>query len=332
MTKFIKFIITFVGVLALFVLTDSQETEASAKVYREYSFPQEHSKFPMKLSNGLTIGKKKVNGEYIATVQKGNTILWEGLGVNGAGPIRFTVSKNKDTFLYFRDGAGGTDLVQIIGISAKGKVFLNKWIQGEGVGVLVDFLSPNTIEVAIERYNHDYIAMADRFTGEYTSKVYQLYVSGTMKEIPYLDKEFVSLAKKGQLKGVPGKINAQFKTLQSQPDFKYGRIGQSEVGLWYNMTKGSYLFEYGAYYDRITNGQKMNAIYKEWTLKTTRKVLGPQLKKLFGTAIFNSRNETLVYRAGKYYVAVYYNTYKGTAQLVLMNAKHYDLVKYFGTI
>lgn len=64
MKLFMKLLTAFLFAGVLFVTMNSAVAEASEKIYREYQFKAELNKFPIKLTNGLTINKK-VTQEYI---------------------------------------------------------------------------------------------------------------------------------------------------------------------------------------------------------------------------------------------------------------------------
>lgn len=313
-----------------FLLSPHDASAATSKVYKEYDFPSDLKKFPMQLTNGLTIGKVYSDFSYVPTIKKGSETLWTGSTIDPDALINFsfTVTSNNDTYFYFHTGYRGTESVTVVGVSAAGKVFLEKDFAGNGRRMTSKFLTTNTIEIGAERVNPDpYASQADLGLGIYDAKVYQLYINGKIEIIPYVDKSFASLAKQGQLKGVPGVIGGTFKSLKATNDFNSGWVEQSETHISFTMSNAYYVFTYEGSYDSIKSTQTIRAIYKNSLILGTNKTIGPQLKSYFGAPIYKSTNQVYVYKSGKYYLAVKYED--NTAQFVIMNKWFYDLVKIF---
>lgn len=340
MKLFMKLLTVFLFAGVMFFTMNSTVAEASEKVYREYQFKGELNKFPIKLTNGLTINKKVTQeyidymNVYVPTIEKNGKIIWEGTTFDPEANTRigFTVTKNKDTFFYIVDGYRSYESLKVIGVNESGKVFLQKEFKGNGLRMAAKFLNANTIDISYERENEQADSSADMFTGLFYSKIYKLYAKGTMEQVSYFDAEFASLAKKGQLKGALGQLKGTFKSLKSDPQFHEGTVDISETWQWYNMPYASYAFLHGSNSQKISDKQTIRAIYKKSSLIGTRKTFEPELKKLFGAPVYKQSNHLFVYKAGNNYVGVRYDTMYGisSATVAVIDAEYYRLVKMFG--
>jgi len=159
-----------------------------SKVYPVYYLSEDYKKFPKKLPNGLTIGKENWSGlGYVPSILKGKKKVWRSLKepiINTGGKVQFTVTKNKDTFLYYYSGASGAASVVLVGVHSDGKVFLNKHY-GDGAGVDLKFLEADKVEIAVERDNENWNPAIDgnaaRHTGIWDVKQYTISKTGKMK-------------------------------------------------------------------------------------------------------------------------------------------------------
>ncbi|MGE8035347.1 hypothetical protein [Lysinibacillus sp. NPDC093692] len=215
------------------------------------------------------------------------------------GEMQFTVTGNKDTFMYYKDSGRGGDSLELVGVRPNGEIFLEKEIDN-GVGINAEFLSPSIIEIGIERYNEDYVAMGDRFTGLFDTKYYQLTKDGEMIEIDYIDQEFANLAKKGQLKWVPGNIGMNYKSLKAnnKGTLEYGEIP------FYMTLKASYAF---LPKNKLEGTEAVNAIGKNTMITGSKKELTEKLQKYFGKPVaekINGNSYVYAYKAGQYYVVI----------------------------
>lgn len=125
----------------------------SPKVYKSFSLHSEKSKFPMKLSNSLVID---ITPNEEPVIKKENRVVWQGVGGWTSSEISFTVTKNNDTYLYYKTGAGGTESVEVIGVNHDGKIFMNKTFGGDGAAMHARFMSSSIIEIGIEGYSPYY--------------------------------------------------------------------------------------------------------------------------------------------------------------------------------
>lgn len=298
LSKIVIAIILMMSVVLSF--TDKQAEAANSKVYKEYSLSKDYNKFPIKLTNGLTIGKEKYLRGYVPVILKDKKKVWIGGGINSDGDIQFTVTENKDTFLYHKTSAGGTEVVDLVGVHADGKVFLEKYIPGSGVCVNIDFLSASTIELGIERYNKDYNDQADRYTGIYDITFYSLSKDGKMTVINYVDKEFVDLLKKGKLKGILGNVGMTYESLKTVTQGQ-GIHDPGEINM-YSTTKATYGFFYGKSGNKIASNHKVAIIMRDGLIKGTEKEISNQIQKYLDKPI-GKTGDIKAYKAGKYYLA-----------------------------
>lgn len=120
-----------------------------------------------------------------------------------------------------------------------------------------------------------------------------------------INKEFVTLAKKGQFKGAPGKVGLTFKSLQKSIK---GKVEQSETSMLYRTKKATYGFAYDdSFTPKINSNQKVEII----ALETTKKVTTTQMKRYFGKPVaYNA------YKAGKYYIRNIDNDKYGTLMYI----------------
>lgn len=273
-------------------ILDSSFKAKKEKVYQKYDLYYTHQKFPIKLSNGLTIGIKKDETHWPVILKDGKEI-WSGSGTVPYGDIQFAVTEDNDTFLYHKWSAGGEDMVDLVGVHANGEVFSNLSIGGDGAGMAIEFLSANKLEVGTERFNHNYVSMADRFTGIYDFKVYSLSTSGVIAS-DYIDDKFATLAKRGKLKDVTGSIGMNYGDLKN---ITKGTFSDSEAFLFHKTIKSDYAFFYQDSYDRINSRQQVALMSRRVFIYQTESEIADQLQKYFGNPI-----EGNVYKAGEYYV------------------------------
>ena len=132
-----------------------------------------------------------------------------------------------------------------------------------------------------------------------------LSVSKAEASSTLINKEFVTLAKKGQFKDVPGKVGLTFKSLQKSIK---GKVEQSESSMLYRTKKATYGFAYDASFTpKIKSNQKIEII----VLETPKKVTATQMKKYFGKPVaYNA------FKAGKYYVRYIDNGEYGTSMYI----------------
>lgn len=79
MKKVIQLIVMLVLALGVFaVANEASASTAKEKVYREYSLPKEVKKFPIKLTNGLTVTTAKVKGKTVPVIKKGTKLFGKG--------------------------------------------------------------------------------------------------------------------------------------------------------------------------------------------------------------------------------------------------------------
>ncbi|MGE7985577.1 hypothetical protein [Lysinibacillus fusiformis] len=306
MRNLTKIIITFVFMLvataSAFSLSVDAANEKVSKVHR-VSYPEfcKNKFFPLELTNGLSIGVYK--GEFNSFCQpillKGKNEVYTFGGPFMEGYMQFTITGNKDTFMFYKDSGRGGDTLQLVGVRPNGEVFLEEEISN-GTGINAEFLSPNIIEIGVEGYNEDYVAMADKFTGIFDTKYFSLTKEGEIRELDYIDKEFAELAKKGQLKWVPGNLGMQYKSLKAniQGTLNYGEI------LFYVTPKASYSFPPK---NKLDGMEVVNTISKVDLLMGSRKELNEKLQLYFGKPVAESINGdsyVYAYKAGQYYVAI----------------------------
>ncbi len=291
-----------VATASAFSLSVDAANEKVSKVHR-VSYPEfcKNKFFPLELTNGLSIGVYK--GEFNSFCQpillKGKNEVYTFGGPFMEGDMQFTITGNKDTFMFYKDSGRGGDTLQLVGVRPNGEVFLEEEISN-ATGINAEFLSPNIIEIGVEGYNEDYVAMADKFTGIFDTKYFSLTKEGEIRELDYIDKEFAELAKKGQLKWVPGNLGMQYKSLKAniQGTLNYGEIP------FYVTPKASYSFPPK---NKLDGMEVVNTISKVDLLMGTRKELNEKLQLYFGKPIAESINGdsyVYAYKAGQYYVAI----------------------------
>ena len=133
--------------------------------------------------------------------------------------------------------------------------------------------------------------------------------SSTTKAATYVDKTFATIAKKGQLKGIPGKVGMTYSALKKN---NKGKLAQSEAFLFHNTTKASYGFFYGNSYDKISSNQKVVLISRELSGNITSK----QMQKYFGKPVAKN-----AYKAGKYYIRVLNDYYQDGKVVIQVGTK-----------
>lgn len=302
MRNLIKITLSLIFILVATVSFNSLSADATnekvSKIHR-VSDPEfcKNKSFPAELSNGLTIGVNK--GLCVPVILKGKNEVYSFGGPFMEGELQFTITGNKDTFMYYKDSGRGGDSLELVGVRSNGEIFLEKEIDN-GVGINAEFLSPSIIEIGIERYNEEYVAMSDRFTGLFDTKYYLLTKDGEMKEIDYIDQEFADLAKKGQLKWVPGNIGMNYKSLKAniKGTLEYGEIP------FYMTPKASYAFPPK---NKLEGTEVVNAIGKKAIITGSRKELTEKLLKYFGKPVaenINGYSYVYAYKAGQYYVVI----------------------------
>lgn len=112
-----------------------------------------------------------------------------------------------------------------------------------------------------------------------------------VKKENYIDSEFASLAKKGQLKGVQGYVGITYGELKGL-DGK-GQVEQSEAYIIYGTKNAYYGFFYGNSYTSISSYQKV--VIMSHTV--SNKITAAQMEKYFGKPVARD-----TYKAGNYYV------------------------------
>jgi hypothetical protein len=127
------------------------------------------------------------------------------------------------------------------------------------------------------------------------------YINYSAKNItypkkPFVDKTFVSLAKQGQIKGVPGKIGTKYSTLKKVD--KGGKVYQVEgyANLTYQTKKHYYFFVPTSVYSGATIKSDQKVVMFTTHIPTTSI---STFKKYFGNPVAND-----IYRAGKYFILV----------------------------
>ncbi|MEK4023676.1 hypothetical protein [Sporosarcina sp. FSL W7-1283] len=307
MKKVVKVLaVCFLAITSLLFLTENKASaKTNEKVYKTYSPSSEKSKFPIKLSNSLVID---ITSNKEPVIKKDGRAIWQGVGGWSSSEISFTVTKTNDTYLYYKTGAGGTETVEVIGVNRNGKIFMNKAFGGDGAGMHARFVSSSIIEIGIEEYSPYYDgSTASKHSGSFKSKFYQLYVKGSAKEIAYFDSTFASLAKKGQLKWVPGALGMSFSNLKSAVQDPYARQEMAEHYNFYYTALGNYGFYYNNDYSKaIKSNAKVRGVFRTSDLHGNRKSLRPYFRKQFGKEVLSYGNHMDVYRVGKYYLGVQY--------------------------
>lgn len=307
MSKIIKVLVMFfIATTSLLLVTGNiVSATTNEKVYKSFSLHSEKSKFPMKLSNSLVID---ITPNEEPVIKKENRVFWQGVGGWMSSEISFTVTKNNDTYLYYKTGAGGTESVEVIGVNRDGKIFMNKTFNGDGAAMHARFVSPSIIEIGIEGYSPYYDgSTASKHSGSYKSKFYQLYVNGSVKEVVYFDSTFASLAKKGQLKWVPGALGMSFSNLKSAVQDPYAWQDMAEHYNFYYTAVGMYGFYYNNDFSKsIKPNAKVRGIFRTSDLHGNRKDLRPFFRKQFGKEVLSYGTHLDVYRVGKYYLGVQY--------------------------
>lgn len=196
----------------------------------------------------------------------------------------------------------------MIGTNRDGKMFMNKTFNGDGAGMYARFVSSSIIEIGVEEFSSFYDgSTASKHSDSFKSKFYQLYVNGSAKEIAYFDSTFASLAKKGQLKWVPGALGMTFSNLKSAVQDPYARQEMAEHYNFYYTELGNYGFYYNNDVSKtIKPNAKVRGIFRSSDLHGNRNSLRPFFKKQFGKEVLSYGNHLDVYRVGKYYLAVQY--------------------------
>ena len=315
--KFSLKLFTLAFILLLFgVFSETTEANASSKIYREYNLPEDRTKFPIKLTNGLTISSKVIGDKRVPVVLKGNKQIWQGSPRTKNNTVRFTVTSAGDTYLYFKSKYYARDTTKLVGIRPNGDLFLDSTIEYSDYHMYLDFISPSLLEI---RFHH-----SKRIGDDFISH-YQLYKNGNINQVPYVDNQFFKLLKAGQLKWVPGKIGEPFSTFRSKvdnlPPISKG-FGE-HIMVWYGNWKGSYGFRYAGTYN-IKNNQKVRLISKTFVI-ANRQQIGPMLSKHLGKPIevhLDTAGGIFIYRFGKYLLYVMYYA-DGTASFNLWDYATY---------
>lgn len=188
MNNLAKIFLAATLLLGMFIPANLTSAAASAaKVYRLYTTEDVNSKFSQSLPNGLTVTVQKLQYRIIPAIYKGKKKVWTAGSLAGDyGAFQFTVTKNKDTFFFYSDIAGGGIITQVVGIHSDGKLFFMKKFSG-GAGVDLKFQSSDKIEVAIERlkkgWNPSKDTQADRYTDIWDLKIYSISHTGKMTTV-----------------------------------------------------------------------------------------------------------------------------------------------------
>ncbi|PIC70818.1 hypothetical protein CSV77_05770 [Sporosarcina sp. P16b] len=308
MKNFIKVLSLFILIFAFQLIITSELTAAKTneKVYRTYSLYADKSKFPIKLSNSLVIDLKGELGG--PRILKDKKVVWEDTGGFVSGDISFTVTRNNDTYLYYKWGPRGTNVISVVGVNKNGKVFMDRYFFGDEASMNAQFLSASTIEISTEKYSPFYDGTsASKHSGEFKSKFYQLYINGSFKELSYFDASFVSLVKQGQLKSVPGSLGMSYSKLKSVLNDPWAYQETAEVYNFYRSEKGLYGFYYNANgSNKIKSNAQVRGIFRISDIHGTRKDLRPFFRKNFGKEVLNYGTSIDVYKVGKYYLGVQY--------------------------
>lgn len=341
MRRLLKLVMALAVMLGVYVLADTASASTmKEKVYAEYALPKEASKFPMKLTNGLTVSTAKSNGKTIPVIKKGTKTVWQGKALATNSKIRFTVSKNGDTFLYYNQThSGSKGHINLVGVSKAGKIILNSNLT-HNKRMRMDFLSATLIELGKE-LDHEY------YSSEYYSQFFQLYKDGSMKKVEYFDQKFADSLKKGQLKWTYGAVGSTYKNV-----FANVKHLDRQTSTWYfgyvSTWKNVYIFNSEAVLIFDANN-KNNAIKqtgkteyigyrhilidKAEAKSTLRRYLGEPLAPFSYEYEYvnESRKNREVYNAGKYYFVVEYSTeYTNIVTLSIMLKEMYYLHYYTG--
>lgn len=339
MNKLLQVLIAIFVMVGVLTVTDSASAStAKEKIYREYTLPKEVKKFPIKLTNGLTVTTTKSNGKTIPVIKKGTKTIWKGTPLATNSKIRFTVSKNQDTFFYYSQTlTGKKGNVDLIGVSKAGQVFLDETITHDH-RLRVDFLSASLIELGME--------IDDVGTGVsgYVSQFFQLYKDGTMKNINYFDKTFATLAKKGQLKWTYGGINTTYKNLMANVSYLDGASSVWYFG-YYETWKSLYVIDSESVIYKNNKGTiKQNGktlmidnrhivIDVAEAKKLLRQYVGTPLAPFSYEKEYDnpSRDMRDVYNVGKYYLVVEYSdVYSDLIKVSIMTKDMYYIHYYTG--
>ncbi|MBK3495745.1 hypothetical protein JFL43_12945 [Viridibacillus sp. YIM B01967] len=268
--------------------------------------------FPKKLSNGLTMSAEKYDpywGDFrVPAVKKGSKIIWSASNIiDSEGVImQYTYAKNGDVFINFSARTKSSYFGEIVGINKKGKVIFKKVFKDDKYAG-IEFISSNHVQLTCygKKGNH---------------KFYKLTQDGKMTKTSYIDKEFATLAKQGELRAAPGNVGMTYRAIKKKNE---GTYGLSESFLWHTTTKESYgfLFGYGKVYEKIYSKQKVVVITKGLSINQSEKETAKQLKRYFGKPVAKR-----AYKAGKYYVA--YETYKGDVHFYLGTKKGINMLRF----
>ncbi|MGE7119122.1 hypothetical protein ACQKIC_02765 [Peribacillus sp. NPDC046944] len=178
----------------VFPLTHTS-AKAKAKVYPVHMNDSGTGEFSKKLKNGLSVGiEERDEWNYTPFIKKGKKKVWSLKYLSSTfGYMQYTETKEKDTFLYYTEIAGGGARTSVVGVHSNGKVFLKKGYTS-GAGLDTKFLSANTIEVAIERMKKNWDPgkepNAEKYTDTWDVKRYSLSKTGKMKLVKkYVQKK-----------------------------------------------------------------------------------------------------------------------------------------------
>ncbi|PIC63631.1 hypothetical protein CSV79_10855 [Sporosarcina sp. P13] len=295
----------FAITLLMFLTENKASAKSNEKVYKAYSLSSEKSKFPIKLSNSLVID---VTSSKEPVIKKDGRVLWIGHGGIMSHEISFTVTKNSDTYFYHKTGVEGTESVEVVGVTKSGDIFMDGMFYGDGASMHSRFISPSIIEIGIEKYSPFYDgSTTSKHSGSFKSKFYQLYINGSAKEVAYFDNTFASLAKKGQLKWVPGALGMSFSKLKSVVKDPYAYQDIAEHYNFYFSELGNYGFYHNSNSSyAIKPNAKVRGIFRTSDLDGNRKSLRPFFRKQFGKEVLSYGNHLDVYRVDKYYLGVQY--------------------------
>lgn len=303
MKNLMKILLAVVLTVAVFAVGDQASASgAKEKVYREFSLPKEVKKFPIKLSNGLTVQTTKANGKVVPVIKKGKITVWQGKALATNSKVRFTVTKNNDTFFYYSQTVSGKGNIDLIGVDKNGKVFLQDKLQ-EDLLLKIDFLTANTVEVAVES---DYDTFASMF--------FMLYKDGSSKGLTYFDKSFATLIKKGSFKWTNGSIGMTYKTLKPKVSYLNGKdiINEMEI---YSTWKLGYAFNDGKKFGKLEPSQKVKFLFDRSIVVNKAKGKAA-LKNLLGNPVASSGGVLYAYKAGSRYLVVYFEDEIATMDLV----------------
>ncbi|PIC80021.1 hypothetical protein CSV75_08605 [Sporosarcina sp. P18a] len=306
MEKIVKALfICFIAAASLLFVADMASAQTNERVYKAYSVKKEQSKFPMKLSNSLVVD---ITSNEKPIIFKNGTVVWQGTNGWSNAVISFTVTKNGDTYLYYKTDKNGTESVEVVGLSSEGKKLLNKTFTGDGAGIHTQFVSPSIIEIGIEEFSVFYDgSAASKHSDSYQAKFYQLYINGSAKEVNYFDNAFAALAKKGQMKWVPGALGMSYSNLKKAVGDPAAYPFMAEHFNFYRSVFGLYGFYYNSNgTSTIKPHAKVRAIFRESKLHGSRKALRPYFRQHFGKEVLSNGRDLDVYRTGKYYLSIQY--------------------------